>query len=325
MKVLTMENWSKKIVGSKLVGRWTNQSYRLIRFLGEGATGVVYLAKQLPRGPLLALKMSEMPYTISSEVNILKKLGKNSRAHMGPKFYHMDDGELISVRKKIYFYTMEYIEGMSYTKFIEKNGQKWAVVFLLQLLKHLSVLHQARWSFGDLKVDNIMISSKKQPQVRWFDVGGFTSFGRSIKEYTEFYDQGYWGVGTRQASVQYDLFASSMIFLEAFYPKRFEKVNRDGKMILRNKIQNHREIIWFLPIMENIWNGKYKSALHMHRDVRHRFMQYEVKKKELVIKCKNKKSQVRKTYSFVKFLLKTSIVAVSILGGYILYLFYQTG
>ena len=317
-----MENWSRKIVGFKLVGRWTHDSYRLIRFLGEGTTGVVYLAKQLPSGPLLALKMSETPYTISSEVNILKKLSKDTTTYMGPRFYQMDDGELVGIQKKIYFYTMEYIEGIPYKRFIEKYGQKWAVVFLLQILKHLSILHQAGWAFGDLKVDNIIVSFqnlKSQPQVRWFDVGGFTAFGRSIKEYTEFYDQGYWGVGTRQASIQYDLFASSMIFLEAFYPKRFKNVNRGGKTILRDKIRKYEEINWFLPVMENVWSGRYPHAIDMHKDVRNRFIQWDAKQKERFSKYKRKR-RIQSTFNFI---LKTSVILVSILGGYILYLFYQ--
>lgn len=78
MKVHTMGKWNKRIVGMNLTGRWSQQTYRLVQYLGQGATGVVYLAKQLPSGPFLALKMSDAAYAISSEVNILKKLSKTT-------------------------------------------------------------------------------------------------------------------------------------------------------------------------------------------------------------------------------------------------------
>ena len=90
-----MGKWNKRIVGMNLTGRWSQQTYRLVQYLGQGATGVVYLAKQLPSGPFLALKMSDAAYAISSEVNILKKLSKTTGTYQGPKFYHIDDGEII--------------------------------------------------------------------------------------------------------------------------------------------------------------------------------------------------------------------------------------
>lgn len=312
-----MESWSRGLAGEKIYGRWTKNTYKLIRYLGEGATGIVYIVKELPSGRLLALKMSKQFYTISSEVNVLKKLNQPEYTYKGPRFYDVDDGILSSTKRKVHFYTMEYIEGTPYRKFIEKNGQEWAVVFLLQMLKQLELLHQSGWVFGDLKVDNIIISKNKQ-EVRWFDVGGFTMLGRSVKEYTEFYDQGYWGVGPRKATVQYDLFSCSMIFLEAFYPKRFYKTKSSGKVLLRKKMECHRQLRWFMPIMENLWNGKYQSALQMHRDIQRVFAMRMQKAKIGDTKNKVKK----KKGIFKQFLLKTSIL-LFIAGGYILYLSYQ--
>ena len=38
--------------------------------------------------------------------------------------------------------------------------------------------------------------------------------GSSIKEFTEFYDRGYWGLGSRKAEPSYDLFAVAMIMIQ---------------------------------------------------------------------------------------------------------------
>src|SRR5690625_7837976 len=87
---------------------------------------------------------------------------------------------------------------------------------MLQLLNNLEDLHQSGWVFGDLKTDNLLIMSSP-PQVSWVDVGGTTQMGRAIKEYTEFYDRGYWSMGTRRAVPSYDLFYFVMVFLPYFF------------------------------------------------------------------------------------------------------------
>ena len=59
--------------------------------------------------------------------------------------------------------------------------------------------------------------------------------GRAIKEFTEFYDRGYWGLGSRKADPAYDLFAVAMIMINAVYPKRFNKTE-GGIVQLRIKL-----------------------------------------------------------------------------------------
>src|SRR5699024_9965099 len=129
---------------------------------------------------------------------------------------------------------MEYIQGMGMHSFIRRYGNQWVGPFLLQLLNDLEALHQAGWVFGDLKLDNVLIDIKP-PRVRLVDVGGTTQVGRSIKEYTEFYDRGYWELGSRKAEPSYDLFAVVMIFIHVFYPNRFEK-RGDSFALLNRKI-----------------------------------------------------------------------------------------
>ena len=79
--------------------------------------------------------------------------------------------------------------------------------------------------FGDLKPENLIVTGPP-PSIRCIDVGGTTLQGRAIKEFTEFYDSGYWGLGTRKAEPGYDLFAVAMIMINTAYPKRFNKKDR---------------------------------------------------------------------------------------------------
>lgn len=105
---------------------------------------------------------------------------------------------------------------------------------MVQLLEDLDQLHQAGWTFGDLKTDNILVESNP-PRIRLVDVGGTTRMGRSIKEYTEFFDRGYWGLGTRKAEPSYDLFAVAMVFLHIYYPRRFERMTGEPSEKLLEK------------------------------------------------------------------------------------------
>src|SRR5699024_1181826 len=95
-------------------------------------------------------------------------------------------------------------------------------VFMLQLLGDLQKLHETGWVFGDLKVENLIVTSPT-PRIRWIDVGGTTQMGRAGKEYTEFYDRGDWGVGTRRAVAIKALFCLAMALVPIVYPTTFER------------------------------------------------------------------------------------------------------
>src|SRR5690606_7810542 len=100
------------------------------------------------------------------------------------------------------------------------------------LFRSLTRLHQSGWIFGDLKLDNLIVMTNP-PRLRWVDVGGTTQKGRAIKEYTEFYDRGYWQLGTRRAEESYDLFALTMVFLHLFYPNEFERREQPLQQLYR--------------------------------------------------------------------------------------------
>src|SRR5699024_12669469 len=127
---------------------------------------------------------------------------------------------------------MEYLQGESMASFIQKNGQAWIGVLMLQLLKDLEQLHQSGWVFGDLKAENLLVTDSP-PRIRWVDVGGTTQIGRAIREYTEFYERGYWGLGSRRAEPGYDLVALVMVGLTICYRSRFETTERGEQNVFQ--------------------------------------------------------------------------------------------
>ncbi|WP_277678494.1 serine/threonine protein kinase [Gracilibacillus dipsosauri] len=219
------------IKGQTIKGKWHHHSYYVIRKLGSGAIGTVYLC--VHHNQQVALKVSKQSTSISSEVNVLKGFKKVQGHHLGPSLIDVDD--FIAPNGHVYaFYVMEYISGDSLPDFIRRNGQDRLFTLLMGFVKDLDMLHRQGYVFGDLKLDNLIVS-RNPVRLRWVDVGGTTLIGRSIKEYTEFYDRAYWQMGTRRAEPSYDLFALAMVVLRIYYPNGFTK-GSNPKKILQQKI-----------------------------------------------------------------------------------------
>ncbi|WEG12715.1 protein kinase family protein [Pullulanibacillus sp. KACC 23026] len=247
--------------GTVIHGKWHQNEYKIIRSLGFGAQGTVYLA-QSAKGRV-ALKFGLNNATVTSEVNVLNKLTKVQGESLGPSLYDVDDWEtnigLLS------FYAMEYLKGAPLMEAIQVRGREWVNIFILQLLKELHRLHSEGWVFGDLKPENLMVTDSPL-RVRWLDVGGTTQFGRAIKEYTEFYDRGYWGLGSRKAEPSYDLFAVAMIMIEAAEGHRFER-GKEAKESLFQVLNRNAKLSKLRGIIRKALEGQYSEANQMRQDL----------------------------------------------------------
>ncbi|WP_066399023.1 protein kinase domain-containing protein [Cytobacillus eiseniae] len=247
--------------GTVIEGKWHHQQYTIMKELGFGANGIVYLAQNNKQQ--VALKMSDNGMSITSEVNVLKSFAKVQGSALGPSLLDVDDW--IQRGSQISFYAMEYIQGPDLLTFIKKNGHAWTEVLILQLLSDLHRLHQNGWVFGDLKPDNLIVTGPPS-RIRCIDVGGTTIQGRAIKEFTEFFDRGYWGLGTRKADPNYDLFAVAMILINMSYPQRFSKTTGDLKQ-LRLAIREKAELMQYEDILLHALTGKFADANEMRSSI----------------------------------------------------------
>ncbi|WP_141434193.1 protein kinase domain-containing protein [Bacillus sp. 03113] len=257
----TLKNRCRVNAGTVIEGKWHKQKYTIIKELGYGANGTVYLAQYLNKQ--VALKMSHNGISITSEVNVLKSFEKVHGYALGPSLIDVDDW--ITRSGIISFYVMEYIKGMDLLSFIKQKGHSWTGVLIIQLLKDLDILHQNGWVFGDLKPDNLIITSQPT-RIRCIDVGGTTMKGRTIKEFTEFFDRGYWGLGMRRADPGYDLFAVAMILINLAYPNRFEK--KEGGIIqLTKMIRQINELQQYEKVLLSALQGRYGTAKEMRSEL----------------------------------------------------------
>jgi len=247
--------------GTVIRGKWHKKEYTIIKELGFGANGTVFLAdSSLGK---VALKLSDNGMSIISEVNVLKSFAKVQGYSLGPSLIDVDDWNTTS--GTISFHVMEYINGPNLLSFIENRDDSWVNVLMIQLLKDLQVLHENNWVFGDLKPENLIINGPPT-RIRCIDVGGTTIIGRAIKEFTEFYDRGYWGLGSRKAEPSYDLFAVAMIMINIYYPNRFNKVE-GGLKQLQIMIQKKRELVQYENVLIKALTGRYRSADEMRKEL----------------------------------------------------------
>ena len=257
----SLKNLCKVIPGTIIEGKWHHNRYTIIKELGFGANGIVYLARH--NSKQVALKMSDNGMSITSEVNVLKSFAKVQGSALGPSLLDVDDWERPG--KRVSFYAMEFIKGPDFLAFLQQKGPDWTGVMILQLLADLQLLHENGWVFGDLKPDNLIVTGPPA-RIRCIDVGGTTMQGRSIKEFTEFFDRGYWGLGSRKAEPSYDLFAVGMIMVNTAYPKRFTKKS-GGISEIMDKVKQSRELKIYEKVIYKALTGEYHSAREMRAEL----------------------------------------------------------
>lgn len=257
----TLKSLSNLRSGTIIRGKWYQKEYIVISELGYGANGVVYLVRDGSKQA--ALKISDNPSSITSEVNVLRSFTKVQGSALGPSLLDVDDWE--HNRTQHSFYVMEFIKGPDLLAFLQQKGQDWVGVLLLQLLADLEVLHQNGWVFGDLKPENLIVTGPPA-RIRCIDVGGTTLKGRAIKEFTEFYDRGYWGLGGRKADEGYDLFAVAMVLINTAYPKRFNKTT-GGISQLMTMVKQKPQLRIYERVIQKALTGAYQNAGEMRKEV----------------------------------------------------------
>ncbi|MEZ6063546.1 MAG: protein kinase [Planctomycetaceae bacterium] len=141
--------------------------FRIIRLLGEGAFGAVYLAfdEELQRN--VALKVPR-PDRVNprSEVEFLREARAAAacehpnlvRVHEAGKF---EDG---------YYIAMEYIDGISLSQYLKTHelSATDAVRLMIPLLRACQVFHDRGMVHRDLKPANILLDGQRQPHITDF-------------------------------------------------------------------------------------------------------------------------------------------------------------
>jgi serine/threonine-protein kinase len=206
--------------GTELIGKWRRRRYLLERVIGAGAGGTVYLSRH--GKARFAVKIGNDPFDFQSEVNALLSLERGRN----PQDRFLVDVDDFHWRGRDYpFYVMPYIEGYELAEYLRRCGRERFPLIGYRLLNKLARLHEQGWVFGDLKPENIMVGDGGR--VELVDYGGVTPVGRAVKQFTEWYDRGYWRAGGRTGDAAYDLFSFAVLCCAVADRGRFKSlVNR---------------------------------------------------------------------------------------------------
>ncbi|WP_248929084.1 protein kinase domain-containing protein [Paenibacillus hamazuiensis] len=245
--------------GKLITGKWNKGQYVIERLLGEGANGKVYLVRK--GKALYALKMGFDSVDHQSEVNALKALSKSSSSFQ--KYLHdVDDYHYAGADYP--FCVIRYIKGQPLGEFLQEHGYDWIYMVGLNLLYKLSELHAQGFVFGDLKTENMLVSA--YGEVNLVDFGGVTAKGRSIKQFTEVFDRGFWGAGSRVADEQYDLFSFAVLLISATDKerklKKFSYILPQHRTIdyLLEMLQGNTRLAKAAPFIKKALRGEYVST-----------------------------------------------------------------
>jgi serine/threonine protein kinase len=252
-------------VGSMVKGKWNQNIYRVERSLGQGENGKVYLVKK--GSAFFAMKLGFDSVDLQSEVNVLQQLSLTD----GPFSRFLHDVDDFQTQGKDYpFYIMKYIKGSKISDFLQIKGEQWLGLIGLNLLKKLTYLHASDYIFGDIKMENILVSS--YGAVELVDFGGVTQKGRAVKQFTEIYDRGYWGAGTRTADEAYDLFAFAVLFMQLSdqahecFSRHLLPQNRTIDL-LKEKLTNEssKELQSYVPFLKKALDGEFSSSIQAYK------------------------------------------------------------
>ncbi len=149
--------------------------YEVLRPLGQGGTGKVYLVRDMHLNRLAAVKESREDF-LQSEVEILKKLDYPGLPGIYDCFKQGDNTFLV----------MEYIEGMTLRQYLNRHGkvaERQAVSWMTELCGILGYLHSRspKVIYRDLKPENIMI--RQDGRLKLIDLGtAVNDFGENGRE-----------------------------------------------------------------------------------------------------------------------------------------------
>jgi serine/threonine-protein kinase len=192
----------------KIEGMWTHKTYTLLKRLGTGGIGEIYLVQDAA-GEIMALKLSDDIISITKEYKFLCRFKDNNFV---PKVYDLDD--FSNKGKTYHYFTMEYIEGYNLKVALKANSMdiKTKLNLMCIIVQIIKKINDEGYIYTDLKHENIMVDGRNG-LIRLIDFGSLVQLGTSVKEFTPMYDRLCWGKGKRVADRSYQTFVIAMLFI----------------------------------------------------------------------------------------------------------------
>ncbi len=160
-----------------------NQNYQVLEEIGEGGYGIIYKARQISTGQIVAIKALKMPQGLKKQ-KVKQQLARFEReAQLCAEINHPN---IVKILDKGYseqtgpYAVFEYIKGETLKAHILQNKILSATdmsILMGQVLEALAHVHKKGIVHRDLKPHNIMVTqngTKKYIKILDFGIGTFT-------------------------------------------------------------------------------------------------------------------------------------------------------
>lgn len=191
--------------------------FKILKVLGKGAQGIVYLATDLRLNRLVAIKTLHIRIGLTREhfryiIREARTLGKLLHPHCVIVYE-------AGVFEEMPYFVLEYVEGLSLRQLLKKGPLKIskAVILMTQILSGLAHAHSRGIIHRDLNPANVLISKEGVSKIVDFGIsvmiGSQSGFGGTV-----FYMSPEHAVGT--VTHQSDLFSAGLMFYEMITGRR---------------------------------------------------------------------------------------------------------
>ncbi|MFT3774577.1 MAG: serine/threonine-protein kinase [Minicystis sp.] len=149
--------------------------YRVIRLLGQGSMGSVYLVEEAPGGALRALKV--MSPDLLHDAIFVARFTQEAQVSRGIASKHVVAVVASGVDEtyQLPWFAMEHLEGLDLTQWLDARPpleRAMAVALLAQLFDAMSAAHDAAVVHRDLRPDNIFVAQQGgRPTLKVLDFG----------------------------------------------------------------------------------------------------------------------------------------------------------
>lgn len=154
--------------------------YRIMREIGRGGMGVVYEARDDELGRTVALKTLLAGIDIDPvELERFQREGRISASMNHPGIVTVYE---VGTYKDIYYFTMDYIDGLSLWEYVQKNrpSLKRIALLLRDVVEALAYAHSKNIIHRDIKPANILLDGAGHPHLTDFGLARDTKESASI-------------------------------------------------------------------------------------------------------------------------------------------------
>lgn len=134
--------------------------YRLVKRLGQGGMGSVYLARQLSLDRDVALKL--LAPELAHDPEFVSRFTREAYAAAQLTHHNVVQIHDIGLHERHHFFSMEFVDGASLANLVKKKGKldpKDAAAHVLQAARGLKYAHDHGLVHRDVKPDNLLVNA----------------------------------------------------------------------------------------------------------------------------------------------------------------------